>query len=98
MKFLLQTIVIFEEKNHNDEEINMIYNFLTNLDNEILNNYLLTSDVIPYENNLELCVEVIRKLIMIFEDKEEYEKCAILKYKQDDAIEIMNKNRTKLLL
>lgn len=98
MKFLLQTIIIFEEKNHNDENINMIYNFLTNLDNDVLNDYLLTNDVIPYQNNLDICIQVINILINIFEDREEYEKCALLKSKKDQAIKIINNNQTKIII
>jgi len=98
MKFLLQTLVIFEKENHNDENINMIYKFLTNLDNEILNDYYLTNDVIPFQNNLDLCIRVIDTMIKIFEENEEYEKCGYLKNKKDEAIKIINNNSKKLIL
>lgn len=98
MKFLLQTLVIFEKENHNDENINMIYKFLTNLDNEILNDYYLTNDVIPFQNNLDLCILVIDTMIKIFEENEEYEKCGYLKNKKDEAIKIINNNSKKLIL
>ena len=41
-------------------------------------------------NDLELYIEIIDSLILVFEGREEYEKCEKLKNKKDDSLEIMN--------
>ena len=35
-------------------------------------------------------MEIIDELIRVFEDREEYEKCELLKNKKDDSLEIIN--------
>jgi hypothetical protein len=68
----------------------MIYDYLRNLDNVILNDYFNSNQVLHYNNDLELCVELIIKMIKILEDREEYEKCQILLNKKEESLDIMN--------
>jgi hypothetical protein len=59
------------------------------VDNEILNEYNNTCTIISYDNDLQLYIEIVDELIRIFEEREDYEKCEMLKHKKDDSIEIM---------
>jgi hypothetical protein len=63
------------------------------VDNEILNEYNDTCTILSYDNDLQLYIEILDALMVIFEDREEYEICEMLKHKKDDAIEIME-NKT----
>lgn len=90
VNFLLQATRVLHVDNYDDDELTMIYNFMVNLDNDILNDYNNTCTILSYDNDLELYIEIIDSLIQIFEEKEEYEKCELLLFKRDESIEIMN--------
>ena len=89
INFLLQAIKIIHIGNYNDTEIKMIYDYLKNLDNVVLNNYFNSYSVLQYNNDLEFCIEIIDKMIKILEEKEEYEKCQVLLNKKIEALDIM---------
>ena len=91
MNFLVQTTRILYVEDIDDEELTMIYNFLTSLDNDVLNDYNNTCTILSYNNDLELYVEVLESAIRIFENSEEYEKCNNLKTKLDESKIIMSK-------
>jgi hypothetical protein len=59
------------------------------VDNDILNDYNNTCTIVSYDSDLQLYIEIIEALIVIFEEREEYEICGILKDKRDDSVEIM---------
>ena len=67
----------------------MIFNFMAAIDNEILNDYNNTCTIISYDNDLQLYIEILDELIHIFEEREEYEKCEILKNKKEESLIIM---------
>jgi len=89
INFLLQAIRIIHIGSYDDTELRMIYDYLRNLDNIVLNDYFNSNQVLHYNNDLELCVEVIIKMIKILEDREEYEKCQILLNKKEESLDIM---------
>jgi hypothetical protein len=89
INFLLQAIRIIHIGNYNDTEIRMIYDYLRNLDNVVLNEYFNTYSVLQYNNDLEFCIEVIDKMIIVLEEKEEYEKCQVLLNKKEESLDIM---------
>lgn len=91
--FLLQSTIILHNDNYDENELEMVTNFMVAVDNEILNDYFNTCTILSYDNDLQLYVEILDALIKIFEEREEYEKCEMLKYKKDDSIEIME-NKT----
>jgi hypothetical protein len=90
--FLLQTTMVFGHDNCDDEELDMIYNFLLSIDNDIINYYNSNSTIVSYETDLELYIEVLKTTIEIFEEREEYEKCQMLKNKIDEVLIIKKKN------
>jgi hypothetical protein len=90
INFLLQAVRIIHIGNYDDSELKMIYDYLRNLDNIILNEYFNAHSVLQYNNDLEFCIEVIDKMIKIFEGKEEYEKCQILLNKKEESLDITN--------
>lgn len=90
--FLLQATRVLSINNFDDDELKMVYEFMVGLDNEILNDYNMSCNIISYNNDLELYVEIIEALIDIFEEREEYEKCSVLKSKLDESKIILEKN------
>jgi hypothetical protein len=89
INFLLQAVRIIHIGNYDDTEIRMIYDYLRNLDNASLIDYFNTYTVLQYNNDLEFCIEIIDKMIKIFENREEYEKCQILLNKKEESLDIM---------
>jgi hypothetical protein len=87
--FLLQATRVLHIGNYDDEELKMIYGYVTSLDNDILNGYYSTCTLLTYYNDLELYIEIVEALIYIYEENEEYEKCVILKNKKEESIKIM---------
>ena len=91
VNFLLQATRVLHVCNYDREELEMIYNFMVSVDNEILNHYNITSSVIVYSSDLELYIEIVDALIDIFEGSEEYEKCDELKNKKEEALILIKK-------
>jgi len=96
INFLLQATRIIHIGNYDDTETRMIYDYLRNLDNDALNDYFITSSVLNYNNDLELYIEVINKMIGILEGEEEYEKCQILLNKKEESLDIMKNIKEKV--
>jgi hypothetical protein len=93
INILLQATRVLSFGNYDDVELSMTYNYLTALDNEILNDYFNTCTILAYNNDLELYIEIVETLIIVFEEREEYEKCAKLKKKKEESIKIININK-----
>ena len=93
LNFLLQSTRVLSVNNYDEDELIMIFNFMTAIDNEILNDYNNTCTIISYDNDLQLYIEILDELINIFEEREEYEKCEILKIKKEESLIIME-NKT----
>jgi len=91
--FLLQATRILHVGNYDEDELVMIYNYLIALDNDILNDYNNTCTILSYDNDLILYMEILDTAITIFEEREEYEKCQLLKDKKEESINI-TKNKT----
>jgi hypothetical protein len=91
--FLLQSTRVLHNDNYDENELEMITNFMVAVDNEILNEYNNTCTIISYDNDLQLYIEILDELIRVFEDREEYEKCELLKNKKDDSFEIINNTK-----
>jgi len=83
INFLLQTMRVLHVGNYDEEELSMVYNFITSVTDDVLNDYKDTCTILSYENDLELYMEILDICIVIFEDREEYEKCQKLKDKKE---------------
>jgi hypothetical protein len=88
ISFLLQATRVLHVGNYDDDEVQMIYDYIRNLDNEIIFHYHSNKTILSYENDLELLIEIIDKMIHILEQTEEYEKCLTLKNKKENCIKI----------
>lgn len=86
--FLLQTTMVLGNNKCDDEELDMIYKFILSIDNDVLNYYNSICTIPSYETDLDLFVEVLNASIQIFEEREEYEKCQVLKNKIDEILKI----------
>ena len=91
LNFLLQATKVLHNRNYDDSELKIIYDYLISIDNEMLNDYFTTSTILTYKNDLELYVEILKTMITIFEseEKQEYEKCGLLIKKINESIKIM---------
>jgi hypothetical protein len=89
VNFLIQATRVLQVGGYEEDELIMVYNFMTAIDNEILNEYNCTCTILSYENDLELYIEILDALMMIFEEREEYEQCEILKTKKEESLLIM---------
>jgi hypothetical protein len=90
VNFLLQATRVLQVGNYDETELEMVYNFIVNLDNFILILYNRTYTLPTYKSDLELYNEIVDELIKIFIEREEYEKCGQLKEKKDQSLKIMN--------
>lgn len=93
INFLLQATRVLHFGNYDEDELTMFYNYLTTLDNDILNDYNSSCTILSYDNDLELYIEILNAMIMIFEEREEYEKCLKLKSKKEESLIIMINNK-----
>jgi|LauGreDrversion4_2_1035121.scaffolds.fasta_scaffold330126_4 hypothetical protein len=93
VSFLLQATRVLHVGNYDDDEVQMIYDFLRNVDNELILEYNSRSTILSYNNDLELYVEIIDAMLLILEEKEEYEKCQILKNKKEECIKIIKQKK-----
>jgi hypothetical protein len=91
--FLLQATRVLHYNNYDDNELEMIYNFLIALENDTLNDYNNTCTILSYNNDLELYMEILDVVIDVYEEREDYERCQKLKEMKDKSIKIM-KNKT----
>lgn len=91
VNFLLQATRILHVGNYTEDELEMIYTFVTKVDNDILFYYLTSNTILSYNSDLELFIEIVDGLISIYEEVEYYEKCNLLKIKKEEAIIILNK-------
>jgi len=88
ISFLLQATRVLHIGNYDDDEVQMIYDYIRTLDNEIIIHYYSNKTILSYENDLELLIEIIDKMIFILEQTEDYEKCLILKNKKEECKKI----------
>lgn len=91
INFLLQTTRILNIGNYDEDELEMIYNFITSVDNVILNYYNESKTILTYGSDLELYVEIVDELIKIYEEREQYENCSLLIDKKQQSIKILNR-------
>ena len=91
VSFLLQATRILHIGNYDENDVRMIYDFIKSVDNELIFEYYSTSTILSYDNDLDLLIEIIDRLIEILEETEEYEKCLVLKNKKEDCLKIKSK-------
>jgi hypothetical protein len=92
--FLLQATRVLHYNNYDENELEMIYNFLISLESDTLKDYNNTCTILSYDNDLELYIEILDVVIEVYEDREDYERCQKLKEMKDKSIKI-NKNKNK---
>ena len=83
ISFLLQATRVLHVGNYDDDEVRMIYDYIRTVDNEMISEYINNKTVLSYNNDLELLIEIIDRMIQILEETEEYEKCLVLKNKRE---------------
>ena len=89
--FLIQATKVITIGAYDESELELILNFLIAADEELLSELNDTCSLISYDNDLMLFLEILEALLVIYEDREEYEICEIIKNKIDDVHDIINK-------
>jgi hypothetical protein len=92
VSFLLQATRILHVGNYDDNDVQMIYDYLKSIDNEMILSYYSVGTVLGYENDLELLFEILDAMLKILEENEEYEKCQIIQNKKQECLEMNLKN------
>lgn len=92
-KFLLQSSRVLSDNIYDQRDLNSIYDFVISIDNKELNDYLKTKTIFSYKNDLELYIEVSKRLLEIYEEKEMYEYCHEIKKKLDECNELIKVNK-----
>lgn len=90
--FLIQSVKILHNENNLKSEIDFVYDFVMETTDNTLDIYSNRSTIISYNNDVELFIEIINKLIKILEsdDYEEYEKCSKLIQKKEKILFLIN--------
>jgi len=88
---LLKATRILQVDNYDDNDLEMIYNYVISIDYETLIDYNNNRTILIYDNDLEFYIEIIDVLTQALIDIEDYEKCQVLKYKKEECLRIMNK-------
>lgn len=86
---LLQAIKVLDVNNHMEVDLEMVYQIISSIDNKTLIHYYNSNSIFIYDNDLDLFLEIVNIVIKIFEDKEQFEKCHLLKIKYMDALFII---------
>jgi hypothetical protein len=94
ISFLLQATRVLHVGNYDDDEVRMIYDYIRNVDNDMIFEYINNKTILSYNNDLELLIEIIDRMIQILEETEEYEKCLVLKNKKEKCLQ-ENKKQLK---
>ena len=89
--FLLKATRILQVDNYDDNDLEMIYNYVISINYETLIDYNNNRTILIYDNDLEFYIEIIDVLTQALIDIEDYEKCQVLKYKKEECLTIMNK-------
>lgn len=87
ISFLLQATRVLHVGNYDDDEVRMIYDYIRTVDNEMISEYISKKTILSYNNDLELLIEIIDRMIVILEETEEYEKCLVLKNKKERCLQ-----------
>ncbi len=95
ISFLLQATRVLHVGNYDDDEVRMIYDYIRNVDNDLIFEYINNKTILSYNNDLELLIEIIDRMIQILEETEEYEKCLVLKNKKEKCLQ-ENKKTIKI--
>ena len=88
---MLKATRILQVDNYDDNDLEMIYNYVISIDYETLIDYNNNRTILIYDNDLEFYIEIIDVLTQALIDIEDYEKCQVLKYKKEECLRIMNK-------
>lgn len=95
VSFLLQATRVLHVGNYDDNEVRMIYDYIRNVDNDMIYEYINNKTILSYNNDLELLIEIIDRMIEILEETEDYEKCLVLKNKKERCLK-ENKKQYKI--
>lgn len=82
--FIMQVIRLFQTKNYTEDELRMAYDYLLTIDNDVLIMYISNIE------DIEMYLLALDLVLKIYEKREEYEKCYLIKKKSDLAREIIN--------
>lgn len=87
--YLMQAVKTLYESTHNENDLNITYEYVLLAEDETLKMYKERNSILSFDNDLELFMELTKKLISIYEGMEEYEKCSRLNNKLKHCAELI---------
>lgn len=91
--YLMQAVKSLYDNNPSEYELNVAYEYILISSEETLSTYKERCSILSFNNDLELFIELTKKLIKIYEDMEEFERCSRLKKKMELSKEILNNSK-----
>lgn len=91
INFLLESVKIMNKKTQTDDEANTVFVYIISTELEELKEYKRKNTIISFENDLELFINVIDKLLLYYEVSEEFERCDCL-YNRKKLCELIMKD------
>lgn len=88
--FLMQAIKILHTKVDDKSDLDFVYDYIVQTSDKTILDYKKKITIISYDNDVELFIEIINKLIKIYESEnhEEYEKCNVLLNKKNRTLQL----------
>lgn len=87
--YLMQAVKTLYESNHDEKDLNITYEYVLLVEDETLKMYKERNSILSFDNDLELFMELTKKLISVYENMEEYEKCLKLNNKLKHCSELI---------
>lgn len=81
--FLMQAVKILHKDIQTEEDIKLAYDFVMLTEMDTLEKYNKKSLIVSYQSDLELFIDIIKELLSVYEDLEDYEKCQKLLEKKN---------------
>ena len=91
--FLIQATRVLHSNGLENDEVEMVTNFVLAIENDVLIDYYNTCTLLSYDNDLQLYIEIIDSLISIHEIDERYEICEKLKKRKEECLVIINNKK-----
>lgn len=90
LNFLIMSKKILNSIELENHELEKIYDFVLTIDNYTLSKYINEQTLTTYNNDFEIYLYILNRLIVVYEDTQEYEKCMLLLRKKNKVINELN--------
>lgn len=93
VSYLLQAIKVLHVESDEINDLDVIYKFVISVDDVVLNEYINKATILTYKNDIFLFIEILNKMITIYESYEDYEKCGNLLMKKNKCLNLITNEK-----